>query len=281
LRQGVTGADLARIRAPIGLDLGGRTPEDIAVAILAEVQAVRYGRDARPLAHTGDRVSDARSQTGGCHVSDASTFLSGVILAAGTSTRMGRPKQLLPLAGRPLLQHVVDAAAASRVDEIVLVLGHAAEEIRAAITLPSRLPARVVVNPDPARGQSASLRLGLRAADPCATAAAVLLGDQPQVTRALIDRVAEAFFDGDAPAARPVWRSHGGERVPGHPVFLARRIWPEVEGLSGDQGARVLLAAHPEWLLEVACEEEPPGDIDDVDDYERAVGAPRTATIRG
>jgi xanthine dehydrogenase accessory factor len=269
-RQGLADADLARIRAPIGLDLGGRAAEEVAVAILAEMQAVRYGRDARPLAHTG-----------GGRASDARTFLSGVILAAGVSTRMGRPKQLLPFAGRPLLQHVVDAAAAARLDEIVLVLGHAAEEIRAAITLPVRLPVRVVVNPEPAEGQSASLRIGLGAADARATSAVVLLGDQPQVTRALIDRVAEAFLAGDAPAARPVWHGQGGDRIPGHPVFLARRLWPEVERLGGDQGARVLLAAHPEWLLEVACEDQPPTDIDDVDDYERAVDAVGTATIRG
>ena len=268
-RLGLTGADLARIRAPIGLDLGGRTPEEIAVAILAEVQAVRYGRDARPLMQGRGRCA-----------SDATTFLSGVILAAGASRRMGRPKQLLALAGRPLLQHVVDAAAASRLDEIVLVLGYAAEEIRAAITLPSRLAVRIVVNPEPAEGQSTSLALGLRATDPRATAAAVLLGDQPHVTHALIDRVAEAFLAGDAPAARPVWRVQGGGRVPGHPVFLARRIWPEVERLSGDQGARALLAAHPEWLIEVAREGEPPADIDDVDAYERAVDAVRTATIK-
>ena len=293
-RQGLADADLARIRAPIGLDLGGRAAEEVAIAILAEMQAVRYGRDARPLAHTGGgrasdatgqmggpRVSGARSQTGGPRVSDARTFLSGVILAAGVSTRMGCPKQLLPFAGRPLLQHVVDAAAAACLDEIVLVLGHAAEEIGAAITLPVRLPVRVVVNPEPAEGQSASLRIGLGAADARATAAVVLLGDQPQVTRALIDRVAEAFLAGDAPAARPVWRGQGGDRIPGHPVFLARRLWPEVERLGGDQGARVLLAAHPEWVLEVACEDQPPTDIDDVDDYERAVDAVGTATIRG
>ena len=70
-------------------------------------------------------------------------FLSGIILAAGTSTRMGRAKQLLPLDNRPLLQHVVDATAASCLDEIILVLGHGAEEIRAAIPCPTRVRVEV------------------------------------------------------------------------------------------------------------------------------------------
>jgi molybdenum cofactor cytidylyltransferase len=213
-------------------------------------------------------------------VSEGETFLAGIVLAAGASKRMGRPKLALPLAGRALLQHVIDAVAASRLDEIIVVLGHGADEIRAAIELPSRSPIRVVVNPKPDEGQSASLRVGLGVANPRATAAAVLLGDQPHVTHALIDSVVEAFLASDAPAARAVWGARGGDRVPGHPVVLARRIWPEVERLSGDHGARALLAAHPEWLLEVAIDGEPPGDIDNAEDYTRAVGALQTATTK-
>ena len=205
--------------------------------------------------------------------------LSGVVLAAGASTRLGRPKQLLPLAGRPLLQHVLDEAAASSLDEVILVLGHRAEEIRAALALPARRPDRVVVNPEHAAGQSGSLRLGLRSADPRATGAAILLGDQPGVTARLIDRVAAAFRAGDAPVARPVYAA-GGRRVLGHPVVLARRIWPEVERLGGDQGARTLLAAHPDWVLEVPVEGEPPADVDTWEDYERAVDAARPLTVR-
>ena len=198
-------------------------------------------------------------------------FLSGVILAAGASSRMGRSKQLLPLADRPLLQHVLDAAANSCLDEIIVVLGHRAQEIDTAIQLPSQRAIRVVVNPDYALGQSTSLRLGLRATHAGAEAAAILLGDQPHVTGALIDRVAAAFVAAAAPVVRPVHTDPRGHRVPGHPVFLARRIWPEVEQLRGDQGARVLLSVHPDWLLEVPLESDLPNDIDTWEEYQRSL----------
>jgi len=210
-------------------------------------------------------------------------FLSGVVLAAGTASRMGSPKQLLPLRGRPLLQHVVDAAAASCLDEIVLVLGHRAAEIEAALQLPVGRAVRVVVNDGYAEGQSSSLKAGLRAADARAAGAAILLGDQPGVTATLIDRVAAAFGSAAVPVVRPVWRGKMDEmdtmdgmdagaglearRVPGHPVVLARRIWPELERLRGDQGARVLIAARPEWVLEVEIEGVPPADVDTPGEY--------------
>ncbi len=200
-------------------------------------------------------------------------LLSGIILAAGASSRMGRPKQLLPLRGRPLLQCVLDEAIASRLDEIVLVLGHRADEIREALALPEGSRVRAVMNADWARGQSTTLRLALRSANPTAAAAAILLGDQPGVEAALIDRVAQAFLDAGLPAARPVYSRADGGRIPGHPVFLARRIWSEVDKLGGDEGARALLAARADWLLEVPVEGEPPADIDTWEDYQRAGGA--------
>lgn len=201
----------------------------------------------------------------------AATFLSGIILAAGASARMGRPKQLLPLGDRCLLQYVLDAAGTSGLGEILLVLGHRAEEIQHAVRLPGKPPTRVVLNPDHAQGQSTSLRLGLRAADPRARAAAILLGDQPWVTGALIDRVAATFVAGDAPVVRPVYCPSEGRQVPGHPVILAREIWPEVEKLDGDRGARELRSSHPEWFFEMFVEGDPPADLDTWDDYRRAV----------
>jgi len=149
------------------------------------------------------------------------SFISAVILAAGDSRRMGRPKLLLPLGSRPLLQYAVDAAADSQLDEIVLVLGDRAQALSRAIRRPGRLPVRIAVNEDPGAGQSRSLQLGLRAADPGAEAAAILLGDQPGVTGRLIDRVVEAFRNGEAPVVRPVY-SRSRRRVPGQGGHLLR-----------------------------------------------------------
>jgi len=197
--------------------------------------------------------------------------VTGLVLAAGAATRMGRVKALLPLFDRCLLQHVVDAALASCLDEVVVVLGHRADEIRSALRLPADGRVQVAVAADFARGQSASLRCGLRAASPRAGAAAILLGDQPGVSAARIDRVARAFFAAEAPAARPVFPEAGG--APGHPVFLARRLWPELERLGGDRGARELLAAHPAWLVEVPEPGAPPPDVNTPSDYERLARA--------
>ncbi len=200
-------------------------------------------------------------------------FISGIILAAGASTRMGRPKQLLTLGGRCLLQHVIDtAAAAAGLDEIIVVLGHRADEIRRVLQLPAGRHVRIVVAADFAQGQSASLRAGLRAAHASAVAAAILLADQPRMTAALIDRTAAAFLVADAPIARPAYRAPSGDGFPGHPVFLARRVWPEIKRLEGDQGARALIRAHPEWVLEIPVEGRAPADIDTWADYERACG---------
>jgi molybdenum cofactor cytidylyltransferase len=194
----------------------------------------------------------------------------GVILAAGASTRMGEPKQLLPLAGRALLQHAVDAAGGAALAEIVVVLGYAADEVRAAVTLPAH--ARIVVNERWIEGQSASLACGLAAAGPDATAAVVLLGDQPHVTSALIDAVVAAFARADAPIVRPVWTSDDRTPQPGHPVVLARSVWASVATITGDRGARALFETHPEWVREVAMPGAPLADIDDRADYRRAVG---------
>ena len=200
-------------------------------------------------------------------------MLSGIILAAGGSTRMGRPKQLLQLAGKPLLQHAIDAAAASCLDEVIVVLGDRAEEIKSALRLSPGGKVRIVVNEEYSKGQSTSLRLGIRSADARSTVAAVLLGDQPFVTARLIDKIAAAFRTGDSPITRPVYVAANGDVVPGHPVLIARRVWPDVERLEGEEGARALLAAHPDWLREVRMDGVPAADIDTEADYQRAVNA--------
>lgn len=203
-------------------------------------------------------------------MSERAERIAAVILAAGSSERMGEPKQLLPLGGRPLLQHVLDAAAGADLAEIVLVLGHEADAIRKAVRLPA--DARVIVNARYGDGQSASLSSGLAALGDATTAALVLLGDQPGVTCALIAQVLRTFVQGDAPIVRPVWVRGDGTRQPGHPVVLARAVWPALAAVTGDRGARAIFETHPEWVRELAMAGPPLADIDDRADYRRVAG---------
>jgi len=196
--------------------------------------------------------------------------VAGVVLAAGRSTRMGRPKLALPLAGRPLVRHAVDAALAAGLAEVVVVLGADAAAVGGALAGADER-VRVVVNPRPESGQGTSLRCGLAALGAAVDGAAVLLGDQPAVGARLIAAVVAAFRAGSAPIVRPVY----GDGTPGHPVVLAREVWPAAAALRGDEGARALLAAHPDWLAAVAIDGPPPADVDTPDDYTRALrGAP-------
>ena len=140
-----------------------------------------------------------------------------IILAAGSSSRLGRPKQLLDLGGRPVLQHVIDAAAKAGADEIAIVVGHAADQVAGAVSLPPQ--ARLVHNPDHPKGQSTSLRAGLRAADPSAGAVLLLLGDQPGVRPDAIEAVAEAWREGEGPVVQASY--HGR---PAHPALFDRSV---------------------------------------------------------
>ncbi len=190
-------------------------------------------------------------------------MIAGVVLAAGTSSRLaGRLKQLLPLGGRPITQHVIDAALAAGLDDVVLVLGHKAEEVRAGLEL--RPPARAVVNPDYASGQSSSLRTGLRAVGDDIGVALILLGDQPGIRLEAIRTMMRIYERTGGPVVRASYSGHAG-----HPVLFDRRVWAELEKLEGDRGARDLLAGHRDWVVRADLSGQPPADVDSWDDYQR------------
>ena len=190
---------------------------------------------------------------------------AALILAAGESRRFGEPKQLADWGGRPLLEYVAGRTAEwPQVDEVYAVLGAEAEQIMEQADLSG---VTVVENLDWREGIASSLRAGLDAllGDRDAGAALVVLADQPMVPPAAVERLFEARRRSGRPVILPRYRF-----LRGHPVLLDRWLWPRlVAGLEGDQGARNLFLAHPEWVEEVTIGEDPPRDIDTREDLNR------------
>lgn len=188
----------------------------------------------------------------------------GVILAAGSSSRLGQPKQLLPLAGRPLLAHTLEHAARSSLAGLVVVLGHAARAIEAQIDF-AAVGARVVHNARYREGQSTSLHAGLAALPSDAAAALFILGDQPLIAPTIVDALIAAYRASDQPIVLP--RYEDGR---GNPVLIDRALWPELLRVRGDQGARGVVRAHPADVLETPVAGAGlTADIDTLADYER------------
>jgi molybdenum cofactor cytidylyltransferase len=189
-------------------------------------------------------------------------MISAVVLAAGLATRFGRTKQLETIRGKPLVQHAVDTAVEAGLDEVVVVLGHDAAAIAAALRLPST--GRTVMNHAFASGIASSLSEGLRSLDAGSTAAVVLLADQPGIGAGHVRALVEAFEHRRSPIVRLRFRSGPG------PALLERSTWPEAEALEGDEGARVLMERHPEWVEDIEVGGEAPIDVDEPGDLDRA-----------
>lgn len=179
-----------------------------------------------------------------------------VVLAAGGSTRMGRPKQLAELDGRPLLAHVLAAVDAAPVDggsgglrtrppvdRVVVALGGAADAVLERVDLGRAEP---LVVEGWAAGMGHVLASTLAQAGDDWEAVVVLLGDQPLVPGSAVARVVEAWRAGAGPV---VTATYGGR--PGHPKLFDRRLLPDLLRLTGDTGARGLLATHPDRVHRV------------------------------
>lgn len=182
--------------------------------------------------------------------------IAAVVLAAGQSRRMGAPKQLAAIGGMPMLRRTVEHVRASGVDEIVVVTGHEAEAVGAAL---KGLPVTLVRNPDYAQGLSTSLKAGLAALDDeQVDGALIVLGDMPGVTAGDIDRMLAAFDPAEGRGI--VVPVHEGKR--GNPVLWGAAYFPEMVRLSGDMGAKHLLAEFAEAVCEVELGEAVLTDID-------------------
>jgi len=170
---------------------------------------------------------------------------AGVILAAGSSTRIGSPKQLLKLKGKYLIERVLDAALDSKLETIFLVLGHEFQKIQQALGPKIWDPRlNVLVNHQYQKGLSKSLRCGLERVKDIYPSVMFLLGDQPLIHSRMIDRLLEAFWLGDQEICVPI---HQGRR--GNPVIFSQKIYPELEKLEGDKGARDLIQVLSDKVL--------------------------------
>ena len=175
--------------------------------------------------------------------------VGAVVLAAGRSTRMGGPNKLLAeIGGKPLVRFVAEQALASRASPVIVVTGHERAKVEAAL---AGLRVRFAHNSDYAAGLSTSLKAGLAALPPEVDGAIVCLGDMPQVTASLIDRLLEAFDP--ARGALVVVPTIEGKR--GNPVVWSRRFFPALMALEGDVGARHLIATYADAVAEVPLED--------------------------
>ncbi len=181
-----------------------------------------------------------------------------VVLAAGTSSRFGRTKQLEEVRGSSLVQHAVDAAAEGGADDIVVVLGHEAPRVGDALRLPDN--ARTVTNPRYEQGQATSLNAGIAALAPDVDAAIVLVADQPGIRADHVRALVHGFADSGAEILRIRFRDGPG------PALLARPTWPEIAEITGDTGARALMDATPGRVRWIAFDEPAPRDVDAPED---------------
>lgn len=189
--------------------------------------------------------------------------MTGLVLAAGGSTRLGRPKQLLPYRGTTLLDAVLETARACPFDQLVVALGGSAEEVRARVDLSE---ADVVVNEGFGAGCSSSIAAAMRALDFRSDLLVLLLGDMPGVTPETV----HALLDGRGDAPLAVCRYDDGR---GHPFAFSRAAFAGLRDLHGDKAVWKLLDQRAAEVVEVPVDGPVPLDVDTWNDYQALLDA--------
>ena len=183
---------------------------------------------------------------------------SGLVLAAGGSSRLGRPKQLLPFGDTTLLGHTLATARACNFDQLICVVGGAADDVKASVDLAG---IDVVENTQFGTGCSSSVAAALTVVDEDSDVLVLLLGDQPGVTPATVG----ALLDGRGDAPMAVCAYEDGR---GHPFAFARSMFGELAGMHGDKAVWKLLERHGDEVAEVQVPGPVPLDVDTWEDYE-------------
>lgn len=191
-----------------------------------------------------------------------SEFVAGLVLAAGGSSRLGEPKQLLPYNGTTLLGHVLDTARACHFDQLVVALGGAAVAVREQVDLSG---CDVVVNEGYGEGCSSSIAAALPVLQAHVDTLVMMLGDQPGIEPATVQALVTRR--GDSPLA--VCRYDDGR---GHPFAFGRAVFDELASLHGDKGVWKLLDRRSVDVVEVAVPGNVPPDVDTWEDYKALAG---------
>ncbi|MBI2493733.1 MAG: nucleotidyltransferase family protein [Candidatus Rokubacteria bacterium] len=187
-------------------------------------------------------------------------MIAGVVLAAGFSRRMGRPKLLLQLQGKPVVRWAVERLL-PHVEDLVVVTGQEDAAIREAL---AGLAVRFVVNPAPQAGQGSSIAVGVAALKPWTRAVLIALGDQPRLPDTVVPALVEALARSGKAIVAPVYRG-----TQGNPVLFSAVVFAELRALTGDAGARAVVSADPARVGRVPLDLPMPPDVDTPEDYAR------------
>lgn len=234
-----TESQLDRVYAPVGLEIGSKTVQEIAISICAQLVQIRHQR----------------------HHLRKLPSVTAIILGAGESSRMGKPKLLLPFGDRTMIGTVISNVLASSVEKVIVVLGSNYESHRQVI---KDDPVEIVNNERYREGMLSSVKCGLKAVSDAADAVMVLLGDQPMIQAAEMDQLIESYRDSEKDI---VIATHGNKR--GHPILFGRKFISELTGYPRDASLRDLLQKHPSEIREVETGND--GilrDIDTENDYQ-------------
>ncbi len=230
-------AQFDRVHAPVGLDINSKTIQEIALSICAEIVQVR----------------NSNSNTRGAEI-------HGIILAAGTSSRMGKPKMLLPFGGTTVIGTLILQTVLSELENVTVVLGANADQLSRET---DRYEVRTVLNTAYENGMLSSVQCGIKALPDTTSAVMIMLGDQPMITREVINTVIQAYRQSEK---KLIVATYKGKR--GHPLLIGSRYFREILKLSGENSLKDILLKYPEEIEEVEVDD--PAilrDIDTEDDY--------------
>jgi molybdenum cofactor cytidylyltransferase len=227
------------VHAPIGLEIGSKTVQEIAVSISAQLVQIRHQR----------------------HHLQKLPSVTAIILGAGESSRMGKPKLLLPFGDATMIGTVISNVLASSIEKVIVVLGSNYEAHRQGI---KDYPVAIVNNTRYREGMLSSVKCGLEAVSDDADAVMVLLGDQPMIQAEEMNQLIESYRDSEKEIALA---TYGNKR--GHPVLFGRKFINEITGYPGEASLRDLLQKHPSEILELKTgNDRILRDIDTENDYQ-------------